>query len=201
MNRYPTAGIILAAGRSLRFGRVKQLVKIEGKPLISRVISASTNSMLKKVIVVLGYRYNEILDYILKEPLSTKLEICINHQYYKGQSSSLKIGLKILMDEFSSVMFLLADQPFVDSQFINELLFQYWHSKKDICVPIYNTKRGNPTIFGKRYYDDILNLKGDIGARDIIKKYEHDVLKIKISDPRYFIDIDTPNDLENTKIA
>ena len=76
------------------------------------------------------------------------------------------------------------------------MLKKFWNSKKDICVPVYNGKRGNPTIFGHRVYDQLFAIRGDIGARKIIHANPKQVLTIEIDDPLCFFDIDTVKDFE-----
>ena len=66
-------------------------------------------------------------------------------------------------------MFLLGDQPMVNSATIDYLLERFWDSEKDMCVPVCGGKRGNPTIFSRDFYDTIMNIKGDVGARTLIE--------------------------------
>jgi molybdenum cofactor cytidylyltransferase len=97
---------------------------------------------------------------------------------------------------FPSVMFMLGDQPMIDTETIDFLLHNFWRSDKDICVPVYQGKRGNPTIFSRKFYNHFLNLKGDIGARGIIKTNSDRVLEVEVKNPLCFMDIDTEKDFE-----
>ena len=94
-------------------------------------------------------------------------------------------------------MFLLGDQPMVDSRMINHLLDRFWKSDKDICVPTFQGKRGNPTIFSKNLYNQLLGIKGDVGARNIIRTHPACVLHVEVNNPLYFSDIDTEKDLKS----
>jgi molybdenum cofactor cytidylyltransferase len=100
---------------------------------------------------------------------------------------------------FPSVMFLLGDQPMVDSRMINHLLDRFWKSDRDICVPTFQGKRGNPAIFSRNLYNQLLGIKGDVGARNIIKEHPEHVLYVEIDNPLYFCDIDTEEDLTRIK--
>jgi len=93
-------------------------------------------------------------------------------------------------------MFLLADQPLVDAATINCLLDKFWSADKDICVPTFHGKRGNPSIFSQKFYKHIMEIKGDIGARQIIKAHPERVLEIEIKNPLFFLDVDTPEGFE-----
>ncbi len=192
----PTAGIILAAGMSTRFGQPKQLVKFREKPLILQVLTAALASQLHTVILVLGYRHRTIadaLDGISRDP---RLRIVVNHRFREGQSTSLKSGLQMVKDTYPAAMFLVADQPMLDTATIDRLLTCFWGSGKDICVPVFRGRRGNPVIFGRRIYNRIFGIQGDNGARSIIEDNPHCVLRVTVENPAALFDVDTPEDLK-----
>ncbi len=194
-----TAGIILAAGSSVRFGRPKQLTTLKDKCLVERVIDAALDSRLRTVVLVLGHAHQKIVNTLGTKGRHPKLEIVINHHYIDGQSTSLKVGLSRVMQDFSAVMYLLADQPMINSNIIDDLLEAFHASAKDICVPVFEGQRGSPAIFRRSVYEEIMKIKGDIGARKLIDQNADRVLFAEIKDPLCFYDIDTPQDLENLK--
>jgi len=192
----PTAGIILAAGESKRFGEPKQLLRLKDRCLIEWVLDAALDSDLSRIILVLGYAHQKIRLALGKKLQHAKLQIEVNPHYQKGQGHSLQIGLSRIENIFPAVMFLLADQPLVDAATINFLLDKFWSANKDICVPTFHGKRGNPSIFSQKFYKHIMEIKGDIGARQIIKSHPERVLGIEIKNPLFFSDVDTPEDFE-----
>lgn len=194
-----TAGIILAAGASTRFGTPKQLIKLKDKSLIEWVADAALNSRLQTVVLVLGHRHQKIIKALGAKGRHPKLEIVVNHRYHEGQSTSLKIGLSRIKQDFAAVMYLLADQPMINSDTIDYLLEELHASAKDICVPVFKGRRGNPAIFRRSVYDEIMRVEGDIGARDLINRIPERVLLAEIKDPLCFCDIDSPEDLKNLK--
>jgi molybdenum cofactor cytidylyltransferase len=194
-----TAGIILAAGASTRFGTPKQLIKLKDKSLIEWVADAALNSRLQTVVLVLGHRHQKIIKALGAKGRHPKLEIVVNHRYHEGQSTSLKIGLSRIKQDFAAVMYLLADQPMINSDTIDYLLEELHASAKDICVPLFKGRRGNPAIFKRSVYDEIMRVEGDIGARDLINRIPERVLLAEIKDPLCFCDIDSPEDLKNLK--
>ena len=199
VHKSPTAGIILAAGASTRFGLPKQLLRLKDRCLIEWVLDAALDSKLSKIILVLGYAHQKIQQTLGKKLRHAKLQIEVNPHYQKGQSHSLQVGLSPVINTFPAVMFLLADQPLVDAATINFLLEQFWSADKDICVPTFHRKRGNPSIFSQKLYKQVMEIKGDVGARQIIKTHPERLLEIEINNPLIFLDVDTPEDFEKIK--
>jgi molybdenum cofactor cytidylyltransferase len=195
----PTAGIVLAAGLSKRFGMPKQLLKLGGKTLIERVLGAALSSRLDRIILVLGHHSQAVLEQIVDRKADPRLSIGINPAYRNGMSHSLRLGLEMARADFPSVMFLLADQPLMNAAVIDSLLDRFWSSDKDICVPVCGGRRRNPTLFTRRFYSRILEIQGDTGAREIIRSHPESVQAVEMDDPLRFFDIDTPTDLDKLK--
>ena len=190
-----TAGIILAAGMSQRFGRPKQLLKLKNKHLLEYALDAALASHLAKVVLVLGHEHEKILRTLGVKTNLPRLEIVINHRYQKGQSQSLQAGLRIVHKAYHSAMFLLGDQPRVQSSTIDELLARFRDSEKNICVPVHRGMRGNPALFSRAMYCRLMAINGDFGARNIIRENSEQVLFVEVDDPAEFTDIDTHGDI------
>ncbi len=195
----PTAGIILAAGASTRFGEPKQLLRLGDKCLLEWVLDAALKSELNTIVLVLGYAHQKILQILGQKLQHPKLLVAINPQYEKGQSLSLLTGLSKIKDDYPAVMFLLGDQPLLNTKIINVLLERFWADEKDICVPIYRGKRKTPTIFRRRLYTQLMDIKGDMGARQLIDDNPDRVLAVEIENPNCFFDVDTRQDFANLK--
>jgi molybdenum cofactor cytidylyltransferase len=199
MQEKPTAGIILAAGAATRFGQPKQLLRLKEKYLIERVLDAALNSRLSRIVLVLGYAHQKILQALAKKTQHARLHIEVNPHYKKGQSHSLRIGLTAVKDDFPAVIFLLGDQPMLNSATINTLLERFWSADNDICVPTYRGQRKNPAMFSRRFYNHLMDIKGDTGARQLIDDNPDRVLTVEMDNPLCFVDIDTRQDFENLK--
>jgi len=195
----PTAGIILAAGESTRFGRPKQLLRLNDRCLIEWVLTAALESKLSRIVLVLGHAHQKILQTLGKRLQPSKVSVEINLQFKKGQSRSLRVGLTKVKDDFPAVMFLLGDQPMLNAATINILLEKFWTDDKDICLPIYQGKRKTPAIFSRRFYTRLMDIKGDTGARQLIDDNPDRVLAVEMDNPICFFDIDTEQDFENLK--
>jgi molybdenum cofactor cytidylyltransferase len=185
------AGIILAAGESIRFGKPKQLIQINGEYLINRIIRIAINSQLDPVIVVLGANYSEIKKQIC---FPNQLLIIHNDTWKFGQSSSLKKGLNQVNQDNSGAMVLLGDQPMITSKLIDELISLYENSKTDVVMVQTNGIRTPPIIFSINCYDSIRMLEGDKGARDIINKFK--VIFYENQEELLITDIDTEQEFK-----
>ena len=194
-HRKQTAGIILAAGMSRRFGRPKQLLMLKNKHLLEWALDAALASRLAKVVLVLGHEHEKILQALGVKTNLPRLQIVINHRYQEGQSGSLQSGLKMVHKAYYSAMFLLGDQPRVQSSTIDDLLARFWDSEKNICVPVHRGRRVNPTLFSRAMYCRLMAINGDFGARNIIRENSEQVLYVEVDDPAEFVDIDTPEDI------
>ncbi len=187
----PVAGIILAAGGSSRFGGAKQLLPWRGEPLIRHVVKAALIGRLSPVVVVLGSRADEVGIAIKDLPL----RIVINYNWKEGISSSIKAGLNALPDNTGGVVFLQADQPQCPPRLIQELCEAHTTNLSSITAPRVGAKRGNPVLFDRRTFNDLLSLSGDSGGRALFEK--HPVQWVSWEDKNNFIDIDTPEDYRN----
>jgi molybdenum cofactor cytidylyltransferase len=191
-----TAGIILAAGGSTRMGRPKQLLRIAGEMLLSRVVKMALASDLDKVVIVLGHQAKTVIASLGSEKTHPKTKIVINERYKAGMSTSLQAGLNAVRNFFPTVMVLLGDQPYVDTATVNLLLHCFRRTKQGICVPMHKGRKGLPVCFRQRFYDDIMQISGDRGARKIIRNHPEQLFQVTIDNPDCFFDIDNEVDLE-----
>jgi molybdenum cofactor cytidylyltransferase len=185
----PTAGIILAAGESKRFGEPKQLLRLAGRSLIEWVLAAALESDLDRVVLVLGCEHDRVRRSLPAWTGHPKCTILVNPDFRDGLSTSLRAGLARIRDDCPSAMFLLGDQPMVDAGLINLLLRQFARSDKSICAPVHSGTRGNPVLFGRAFYPAILRLRGDEGARGLIAAHPDRLLAVEV-----FLDVDRRED-------
>jgi molybdenum cofactor cytidylyltransferase len=125
-----------------------------------------------------------------------KMHVIYNKDYKQGQSTSLKYGLSKIGGDFPQIMLLLGDQPLVTRDIIDLILKSFQQSNKAIGVPVFKGKRGNPVIFRQAFFAELMSIEGDMGARNIIDRYPHEVLKIEMKAPSIFFDIDSPHDVK-----
>ena len=185
--------VLLAAGESRRLGKPKQLLKFNKKTLLRHSAETALASRYSPVCVVLGAKADEIKAEIADLPL----EIVINENWQSGMSSSLKTGLKKLLEiapNLSAIVVQLCDQPLINSMMLNRLAETYQKTHAPVVASEYAGTIGVPALFDCSIFDEILNLSADKGAQQIIKKYLAKVEKISI--PEAEVDVDTKEDYE-----
>jgi molybdenum cofactor cytidylyltransferase len=183
-----SAIIILAAGASIRLGKPKQLLLYKGKSLVQHVVTEAKNSRADEVVVILGANHDLIANEI---PADKKIKFIVNDQWEEGMASSIKAGIIFVTKEVSPDFAILAvcDQPFIDSALFNKLIDTHLRTNKPIVASQYQHTLGTPVLFDKQFFNELVSLNGDHGARSIILK--HPTRLTTIPFPSGHIDIDT----------
>jgi molybdenum cofactor cytidylyltransferase len=187
------SAILLAAGESKRMGRPKQLLEWRGKTLLQHSLESLINSDAAEIILVLGHEADRIRKTLLELPI----KIVINPDYKQGMASSLRRGLLAMDPESEAFLILLADQPGIGPEIINDLIraFRQAEPKRGIVRPVYRGRRGHPVIIGAQYREEALQLlQGDVGARQILMNHPEDILDVEMVLDVILGDIDTPEE-------
>jgi molybdenum cofactor cytidylyltransferase len=188
-----TAIIILAAGGSSRFGKTKQLVHFRGKTLLQHAIEQATEAGAETIVVVTGANADEIS----KQAKSEKTEIVFNKDWEQGMASGIVAGLKkaiTLNNKIEKAIIAVCDQPFISSSLFQQLYQKQNESAKQIVASAYADTIGTPALFTQKYFDALMSLKGDEGAKKLLKRHSEDVATVDF--PNGDIDIDTKEDYE-----
>ena len=186
-----TGIIILAAGSSSRLGKPKQNLVYKSQTLLQRAITTAAASVCKPVIVVLGANEEVIKPTIENDTIN----IIHNPDWQEGMASSIRLGINALQKiepKAGSVILTLCDQPFVDTALLDELVKK--KSAKGIVASGYNDTIGAPVLFDAVYFDELLLLKGQEGAKKLLLKYPDEVVTVPF--PLGGIDVDTVEDYE-----
>ncbi|SHM15983.1 NTP transferase domain-containing protein [Mucilaginibacter sp. OK098] len=189
-----TGIIILAAGSSSRLGSPKQNLIYEGQTLLQRAIKTAQGTGCYPIIVVLGANFEVIHPTVENLPVT----VVYNRDWQEGMSSSIRLGVSELQKEHTkidSVILMLCDQPFVDTELLNQLILS--SAKKSVVVCAYNSGVGPPAFFDGYYFPELLLLQGNEGAKKLILKHEAHITTIPF--PLGNIDIDTLDDFERLK--
>lgn len=180
--------IILAAGQSKRMGKPKPLLRFGDKTFLEQIISVLKLSDVDRITVVLGAEAGTIKSSV---DLS-ETNIVINKDYLKGQLSSLITAIEDTPEETEAILLCLADAPFVSKEVVNKIVSKFGETNNPIIVPVFNGKRGHPTLFSKSLFNELLNAPQDQGARYVLYSNEEKVLEVEISESGFLISIDTP---------
>ncbi len=183
----PTAGIVLAAGASQRFGEPKQLLCWKDETLVHHAARVALEANLEPVIVICGSESHLVQNSVRDLPV----KVVYNPNWQAGQSTSIQTGLRAIPANVGAAIFLLADQPYVTPSVLRLLVDDHSHTLESIIGPLVSGQRGNPVLFDRRTFPDLLDLHGDIGGRALFSRYSPRWLPWH--DDRLLIDIDTPD--------
>ena len=181
--------VVLAAGESRRFGSQKQLVRIAGRPLLHTAVTRASEVTGSSLIVVLGCGAAELGALLKHSPGS----IVINQEWREGLSSSIRAGIARLPATCSGAMLLLADQPLVSADDLRRLAGTWRKQPQYIAAALYSGTTGVPAIFPRSLFQELLELRGDTGARALLRRHADRVVRVPMASAA--IDIDTPEDL------
>jgi molybdenum cofactor cytidylyltransferase len=159
--------IILAAGASTRFGSPKQLLDWRGQPLLRHVITQTLAAPVSEIIVVLGAHYARIAPVVQGLPVV----LARNQHWEAGLSGSVALGLRALRPPADAAIFLLADQPDISPALISQVIAAFAESRAPIVVPRAGEQRGNPVLFARSLFPELMQVRGDQGGRALMQRY------------------------------
>ncbi|WP_420348490.1 NTP transferase domain-containing protein [Pelagibius sp.] len=193
--RAPRIGaLMLAAGQSRRMGKDnKLLLPVDGKPMVAHVAECLLASQAGPLAVVTGHDYAAV-EAALPEGRFT---LAHNPDYASGLASSLHRGLAALPEDIDGVLVCLGDMPRVSPQIVDRLMAAFNPLEgRAICVPTWQGKRGNPVLFARRFFAEMQEVAGDVGARALIGEHAEVVCEVPMDDDAVLVDIDTPEALQ-----
>ncbi|MEP6805790.1 MAG: nucleotidyltransferase family protein [Flavobacterium sp.] len=186
-----TAIVILAAGNSSRLGKPKQLLSYKNTSLLKNTISQGSLVQNTVIIVVTGANH-ELAE---REITASKATVIFNPDWQSGMSTSISKGLTEILrlyPEIEKCIFSVCDQPFVTTAIFENLISEHNITNNGIVASAYSETLGTPVLFHKKYFNELLNLKGQEGAKKIINKFHDDTTSISFEKGN--IDIDTEED-------
>ncbi len=178
------SGIILAAGASTRMGRPKQLLPLGGRPLLQHVLDEAAASSLAEVILLLGHRAREIRAAI-QIPPCRRIRVVVNPAYDRGQSTSLRLGLRSASRRAVAAAILLGDQPRITAGLIDRMVAAFHGANAPLVRPVYSSPDGrrvpgHPVLLARRIWPEVENLSGDQGARALLATHPDWLLELPL---------------------
>jgi molybdenum cofactor cytidylyltransferase len=186
-----STGVVLAAGSSRRMGSPKQLLSINGRPLLEFVVAQVCASRLDDVLVVLGAAADEIrvaVDF-------GRAKVLVNADHATGMASSLRAGLAALGSEVDRAMVILGDQPDISAHLLDSLLDLQEETGLPAAALNFGGLLHPPVVLKRELWGDLYELEGDVGCRAVIRAKPELVAKLMAeTDLKHPVDVDTPDD-------
>ncbi len=183
------AAVVLAAGEASRFGRPKQLIPWQGRPLVVHTAGLPWSAGLEAIVVVLGAAAEQIAPVLAGLPVT----VVRNYRWREGLASSLYVGLASLPPETEAVLFLAVDQPFVTPHHLQRLIAR-WEAGASMVVTAGAGRRSVPALFDRRHFERLATLRGDAGGRQLFAAADLPVAEVIPEDELLLADIDTEAD-------
>ncbi len=190
------AALVLAAGSSRRMaGDNKLLQTVGGVPMVRRAVNAALASRCTPVVVVTGFAIDSVRDAL------TGLDLAFAHNtaHQTGMASSLRVGLQALPADVDAVVVVLGDMPGIDAGHLDRLVAAFDVRRGNIVVPMKDGRRGNPILWPREFFAEMLQVQGDIGARELLSRHAERIDSVAIDDDAIFADVDTPAALDEAK--
>jgi molybdenum cofactor cytidylyltransferase len=188
------SAVVLAAGCSTRMGGPnKLLAELNGQRLVRIVTEQALASKAKDVIVVTGHQ----AELVEKALAGLNVTFVRNPDFAGGLASSVKAGISAVPAHADGAVICLGDMPMISAGLIDHLIEGFAPDRGNlIAVPVSDGRRGNPVLWSRRFFNELMTLDGDIGARHLIAKHNEAVAEIPVEGDGAFLDIDTPQALE-----
>lgn len=188
------AALVLAAGRSTRMGATNKLLAEMpgGGAMIGRTVANVSASAARPVLVVTGHQ-----DGAVRAALAgANVRFIHAEDYADGLAASLHTGIAALGADVGAALICLGDMPLVSTAVIDRLIAAYDPAEgREIVLPRFDGQRGNPVLWGRRFFPELLALRGDAGARQILHRYMEFVAEIAVDEDAVLLDFDTPEAL------
>jgi len=186
------AAVILSGGASSRMGSPKALLPYQGRPFLEHLLEVTSHRNIGVRRVVLGAHAEPIAKVVdLKAD-----EIVINEDWGKGQLSSLQAALRSLPPKTDGILLCLIDHPLISATLVQELIEQFYKSKKPIVLPVYAGRRGHPVIFSSSLYHELLHAPLETGARAVVWAHSGEVEEVRTNEEGCVLNLNDPETLQ-----
>ena len=183
------SAIVLAAGRSDRMGRPKQLLPWDGTTVIGHICDVLLNSPVGEVIVVLGHQADRV-----QRELPRGVKVVTLPDELTPMIASIQAGVRAAVSDVRGYLIVLGDQPGITVDLIQSLVYNFWPGPKRIVIPAHRGKRGHPVIIEAKFRDELLAIPETGTLRDVIHAHLDEIHHVEVSDAALLADIDTEED-------
>lgn len=188
------AAVVLAAGLSQRMpAQNKLLSMLDGKPLVCHVVDALLATAARPIVVVTGHQSSEVRAALF----GREVQFVHNPDFAEGLSSSLRVGLSHIDSSSDGVLICLGDMPRVRTQHLEALMGAFEpEDGREVVVPTFAGRRGNPVLWSARHFASMRELRGDQGARELLRRLAAVTCMVPMPDDGVLLDVDTPEALQ-----
>jgi molybdenum cofactor cytidylyltransferase len=188
------AAILLAAGRSTRMGSAnKLLADVGGKPMVRVAAEAALASRARPVLVVTGHQVGDVQAALA----GLDLAFAANPDFAKGLSTSLKAGIAAVPAACDGALVLLGDMPQIGASHLDRLIEAF--APGAVVVPVHEGRQGNPVLWPRDFFPELLRLDGDAGAKGLIAAHRAAVREVEMGTAAIFADVDTLDELQRMR--
>lgn len=186
--------VVLAAGRSTRMGRPKATLPIDDRDtFLSRIVRTLLEADVDDVVLVLGHEAEAIADTFAESGLAAR--IAVNHDYDRGQLSSLQAGLALIdRPGVAAALVTLVDVPLVSSATVRRVLERYRETRAPIVRPTHGDRHGHPLLIDRSLFAALRAADPAAGAKPIVRAHVSPAGEVVVDDEGAFCDIDTPEE-------
>ena len=186
------AAVILSGGESSRMGSPKALLPFQGKPFLEHLLDVTRQPQIGVRRVVLGAD---------AEPIAKAVhladdEIVINHEWERGQLSSIQAALRSLPEGTEGMLLCLIDHPLVSNSLVCELIESFYKSRKGIVLPVYEGRRGHPVIFSSALYKELLEAPPKTGARSVVWAHPDEIEQVATNEEGCVLNLNDPDTIQ-----
>lgn len=180
--------VLMASGFGRRFGGNKLLAPVDGAPMVERAFAALPPALFDRAVVVSAHPV------ILALADRSGYLPVFNPDAAEGRAASVRLGLERLKD-MDGVLFAVCDQPWLRRESVEKLLADFFARPDSVCALAYEGRRGNPAVFPRALFPELLALSGEEGGGKVIKAHPDLLCLTQAADPRELLDVDRRSDL------
>jgi molybdenum cofactor cytidylyltransferase len=185
-------GVVLAAGASSRMGYSKALLMLVGRSFLDRVLEGMRGGGVSRCTVVVA----DSADEVAGSAKALGADVVVNPEPELGQISSLRVGVRALRAGCPGAVVTLVDHPLVKPSTYHAVAAELGRDPDALVVPVFGRKRGHPLGLGRKWFDELLRVPEDRGARWLLYQHSEDVVELQVDDPGVLLDLDTPEDVQ-----